>query len=376
MNFKKFLAITYLPMFVVMIVFMFLPSYYQGYSFYPDIIWIVLMIHIKLKPEKKRIYFFTVISYLLSYFISLLLIQSLQTEAFVASLIFNFFVIIATSITVYFLKDDFNRVFEGKSYNLEELTEIMSNEDAVTNEYFNQNALKCGDDYEAFREYVFKNIWPKLITDKNPTKKRIYEGESLSIDEFASCMFLKESKEQCSYVTPYNLNLFDYNSYRKKIKRELWSKLPKSPKEKETTHIKLHEFIAMPSLVDKKRIVLFATSIMSVTLTISIVFLGIAYVKKTTEIENLKNDIIASDKEFEEYKDDYYGISYQYDILKKDYDRIKDENVFYSSYIVFCDDASIYYHKYDCNIWDRNYFYAFNKEGAEHQGYYPCPNCF
>ncbi len=60
--------------------------------------------------------------------------------------------------------------------------------------------------------------------------------------------------------------------------------------------------------------------------------------------------------------------SQQYDMLKYKVD-------FYDACVVFVGNSNQYYHSYDCYDLDLSYFYAFNSENAEVQGYRPCPYC-
>lgn len=49
---------------------------------------------------------------------------------------------------------------------------------------------------------------------------------------------------------------------------------------------------------------------------------------------------------------------------------------FFDTYVVFVDDdGSTKYHKYDCDRFDGDYFFAFNEATARVRGYEPCSHC-
>lgn len=86
---------------------------------------------------------------------------------------------------------------------------------------------------------------------------------------------------------------------------------------------------------------------------------------------SLSNDNFALQGRISTLEDDYARLSLQYD-------EAYEKNVFYDTYIVFyLEDGTNLFHRYDCFYMENvgNRFYAYNKNAALGQGYYPCYYC-
>lgn len=93
-------------------------------------------------------------------------------------------------------------------------------------------------------------------------------------------------------------------------------------------------------------------------------------------------------------QEDYNKLQEAYDELTENYKKMKDNNLdlnnelykykyqyqdkldFMDEYVVFIeDDGTDWYHKYDCNRFKGNSFWALNTNAAIVDGYTPCPHC-
>ena len=86
---------------------------------------------------------------------------------------------------------------------------------------------------------------------------------------------------------------------------------------------------------------------------------------------SLSNDNFALQGRISTLEDDYARLSLKYD-------EAYEKNVFYDTYIVFyLEDGTNLFHRYDCYYMENvgNRFYAYNKNAALGQGYYPCYYC-
>lgn len=90
-----------------------------------------------------------------------------------------------------------------------------------------------------------------------------------------------------------------------------------------------------------------------------------------------------------ELKKDVEALKYQVSNKQSTINRLNEENndlrignyedkwalEFYDKYAVCVNSNSKKYHKYGCDDFDESYFWIYNIEAAEQEGYYPCPKC-
>lgn len=71
------------------------------------------------------------------------------------------------------------------------------------------------------------------------------------------------------------------------------------------------------------------------------------------------------------------GLLAQYDERLAESAIYEEKSNFMDTYVVFVeDDASQYYHKYDCSKFPKNSFWAYSRNLAESNGYTACRTCF
>ena len=107
------------------------------------------------------------------------------------------------------------------------------------------------------------------------------------------------------------------------------------------------------------------------SLIIVVVLAGSIYhnVQQWNTIQNLETKIYSKDTTINRLND-------QIDYLNDELLKHKDLARFIDTYVVFVEDDGTYqYHKYECNKFNGNYFWVYNIDAAEGNGYYACPEC-
>lgn len=106
-----------------------------------------------------------------------------------------------------------------------------------------------------------------------------------------------------------------------------------------------------------------------------LVVLIIVSILSITQISSLKKEIQTKESTIETWKGVANSKNNKISGLEDINAEFKEKVDFFDENVVFCDDESNYYHKYECENWNRNSFYAYNTENAIYQGYKPCPEC-
>ena len=97
----------------------------------------------------------------------------------------------------------------------------------------------------------------------------------------------------------------------------------------------------------------------------------------TTDYTELEEENKELRSELIEWKQKYNTAKESLDYYEDDYSDIENKLAFYDSVVVFVEnDGTDYYHKYECNRFIGNDFWAYNVEYAEYLGYTACPKCY
>ena len=115
--------------------------------------------------------------------------------------------------------------------------------------------------------------------------------------------------------------------------------------------------------------------ILLVILLIVTVFLGVSNSVLKQEIYKKESTISDLNKTIEYQEDKNESLQTEVNSYRNSYFEILPTYNFYNEHAVCVNKNSDYYHKYECDDFDKSYFYIFNTENAEGQGYYPCPRC-
>lgn len=118
---------------------------------------------------------------------------------------------------------------------------------------------------------------------------------------------------------------------------------------------------------------LFAIWMVALTITYSVFAIVIINQKETIKEKDIQISELQSEKvKLQSKYDSVYNENTE---LEYEVDEMESEYNFFHLLVVICDDTSDYYHKYDCDNWNRNSFYLYNRDNAISLGYSPCPNC-
>lgn len=113
-------------------------------------------------------------------------------------------------------------------------------------------------------------------------------------------------------------------------------------------------------------------TIRSLTVTLLAIGLSLSVILNIVQLANttdLNNNI-------EYWKNKANKLEDNVSDLRNDLLENKELVTFIDDFVVFVeDDGTDYYHKYECNKFKGDYFWAYNVDAAKEQGYTACPNC-
>lgn len=110
------------------------------------------------------------------------------------------------------------------------------------------------------------------------------------------------------------------------------------------------------------------TALLAVTVVLLIVSCGLNVMlySKTTTIQEEINALNTTNEKLKK----------ENSTIKKDLNAYREQIEFFDEFVVFVeDDGTDLYHKYECNRFIGNHFWAYNIDAAEDEGYHPCPLC-
>jgi len=120
-----------------------------------------------------------------------------------------------------------------------------------------------------------------------------------------------------------------------------------------------------------------------VVMMAAIYVLGINNYKMSQERDELVADLadiraklFQANTQVGELNRDLIGWKAEANRYKAAWETYKDKAEFMNDYVVIVsDDGTKLYHKYDCSRLDLSYFWVYNTEAAEVEGYSACPYC-
>ena len=104
--------------------------------------------------------------------------------------------------------------------------------------------------------------------------------------------------------------------------------------------------------------------------------LGIFATSTNNKIQELQSTIDTKEQQYDSLQSRYDVLKEEYDEKVDDYDELKQKYDFYDKGACVVDENSNYYHHLGCSHFDDSYYWIFNVEYAEYEGYRPCPYCW
>lgn len=275
--------------------------------------------------------------------------------------------------------DDIKQIEETASRN-KEYQEIINSGGSVN---LREKPLSKQDVIYRIPDYINLNLYESLLISNF---SKVYddidscEKESLEIAQrdnyhYSELYQLAKKKRELEFtISEYQVNKsFNkiVNKYYEKVKAEIESNILFP--------------LNISKIEDKNRFIfkiVLAVLFLALSCSFACSFLFLHDTPKKQSQNNTANGSTYTVSDDEDYEAKYYEAQEKLDTAQETISDLRKEIYdsaerldFYDSFIVFCDDNSNYYHKYDCDKWDNESFYAYNIENAEAQGYKPCPDC-